>query len=97
MDTTPSPKMYEAMSKFVDSVVGEAPTDVESTTPARKRRQQRRIAMDFLHSLVRLSMREGVGRFIRERGGATVMDTVRPNPLKVEGSGSGTILGAHDA
>ena len=97
MDTTPSPKMYEAMSAFVDAAVGEAPTDVESTAPARKRRQQRRAAMDFLHNLVRLSMREGVGRYVRERGGATVADAVRPNPLKVEGPGSSTILGAHDA
>lgn len=84
MDVTPSPGMYRAMAAFVDSAVGEAPLAVETTTPANNRREARRVAFDFLHDLVRLSMREGVARYRMARGEPCVQDEVRPNVLARE-------------
>jgi hypothetical protein len=84
MDVTPSPGMYRAMEAFVSSTIGEAPLKSETTTAANNRRQARRVAMDFLHDLVRLSMREGVARDRRERGMPTVQDDVQPNKLARE-------------
>jgi hypothetical protein len=84
--------MYKAMCAFVDSTVGEAPTAIEKTRAADDRREARRVAMDFLHNLVRLAMREGVGRHYRERGWPVVQDEVRPNPVKSGAPVSDTIL-----
>lgn len=62
MDVTPSKKMFEAMNKFTDAICGEAPMDIEKSTAANKRRENREMCMDFLHRLVHLSMREGAAR-----------------------------------
>lgn len=96
MDVTPNPGMFRAMSAFVDSTVGEAPTAIETSPAAEKRREARRIAFDFLHDLVRLSMRDGVGRYLRERNLPTAQDNVRPNPLKLRSVNSDTIIGPND-
>lgn len=96
MNVTPSKQMFAAMSAFVDSTIGEAPTDIETTPAAEKRRAARRIAFDFLHDLVRLSMREGVGRYLRERGMPTVVDDVKPNPIKGEKLNHPIIASAND-
>ncbi len=96
MNVTPSDRMFKVMATFVDSVVGEAPLAVETTPAAENRRQARRIAFDFLHGLVRLSMREGVARYLREMGQATAEDEIRPSPLKRETLNSPVIASAND-
>jgi hypothetical protein len=62
MDVTPTPAMLRAMQAFVNATIGDAPGSHETTTPANNRRAARENAMQFLHNLVRLSMREGVAR-----------------------------------
>ena len=91
MDVTPNPGMFKAMCAFTDCVVGEAPTSIETSPASEKRREDRRMVMDFLHNLVRLSMREGVGRHYREMGWPVVEDHVKPNPLKLTPPNSDTI------
>ena len=66
MDVTPSPKMLKAMQLLVDATCGEAPSTLEHSPGARARRDKRLMAMGILHSLVALSMREGVNRAIIE-------------------------------
>lgn len=82
MDVTPPPGMFKAMQTFVDSVIGEAPAAIETSPAAERRREERKTAMDFLHNLVRLSMRMGVARHYQEMGWPTIMDDIRPNPIK---------------
>jgi hypothetical protein len=62
MDVTPSKKMFEAMVTFTDAICGEAPLVIEQSTAANNRREQRAMAMDFMHRLVHLAMREGAAR-----------------------------------
>lgn len=62
MDVTPPPKMFEAMSKFTDAIVGEAPSPLDHSTGAMRRREKRQHVMDFLHGMVAFSMREGAVR-----------------------------------
>jgi alpha-D-ribose 1-methylphosphonate 5-triphosphate diphosphatase PhnM len=62
MDVTPTPKMFEAMQKFTDAIVGEAPMDIEKSAAAEQRRAARQYSMDFMHRLVHLAMREGAAR-----------------------------------
>lgn len=62
MDVTPSKKMFESMTKFVDAVYGEAPLGSEKSTAANQTRDSRKFCMDYLHKLVHLSMREGAAR-----------------------------------
>lgn len=66
MDVTPSNKMFEAMSKFVDSMCGQEPSVLEVTQAAQERRAKRLMVFEFLHMLVAVSMREGVNRKVRE-------------------------------
>lgn len=82
MDVTPSKKMFETMQTFTDAVCGEEPTKLDHGPGAQKRRAHRRMVMDFLHNIIRLSMRVGVARYRMERGLPVVEDQVRPNPLK---------------
>lgn len=82
MDVTPPPGMLKAMLAFTDALVGEAPTAIETSPAAEKRRDDRRRVMDFLHNLVRLSMRVGVGRYYEEQGWPTSEDQIRPSPIK---------------
>lgn len=67
MDVTPPPKVFEAMVKFTDAIVGEAPLEIERSAAANKRREDRAMCMDFLHRLVHLSMREGAARAMDPR------------------------------
>lgn len=62
MDVTPSPKMFEAMSKMVDAICGEDPHSKMVGPGAERVRRNRRLLFDFLHQLVALSMREGAAR-----------------------------------
>lgn len=82
MDVTPNPGMLKAMEAFADACFGEKPGAKDFGPGAIKRRAQHRMAMDFLHNIVRLAMREGVGRHYREMGWHTVPDEIRPNPVK---------------
>jgi hypothetical protein len=82
MDVTPTKGMLETMEAFTDAVCGEQPDKKDAGPGAMKRRANRRMVMDFLHNLVRLSMREGVGRHYVEMGWPVRQDEVRPNPLK---------------
>lgn len=66
MDVTPGPKMFEAMSRFVDSVIGEKPNPMLIGPEANKIRAAREEAFNFLHKLVGLAMREGVNRAVIE-------------------------------
>jgi len=66
MDTTPTPKMFEAMKKFTDAMAGDAPSPLEVSVGANVRRQRRAASMDFLHMFASLCMREGVNRAIRD-------------------------------
>src|SRR5689334_9578589 len=84
MNVTPHKKMFEAMEAFVASTVGDAPLAVETTTAANNRREARRRAMDFLHDLVRLCMREGVRRYCVERGLPVIEDEIKPDQLARE-------------
>lgn len=66
MDTTPSPKMFTAMTKLVDSMCGEEPSKLLTGAGATAIRTKRAAAFDVLHLLVALCMREGVNRAIKE-------------------------------
>lgn len=66
MNVTPTPKMFEAMSKFTDAICGEAPHDRMIGPGAEKVRENRRMMMDFLHSFAHKCMREGAARAMRE-------------------------------
>lgn len=66
MDTTPNPKMLHAMNALVDALCGEEPHMLMAGPGATQVREKRAMAMTILHDLVRLSMREGVNRAIRE-------------------------------
>jgi hypothetical protein len=92
MDVTPGTKMFEAMSAFVDATVGENPGPHETTAAAEKRRDARRKVFDFLHGLVRLSMREGIRRDRAARGMPVAADEVQPNPLKRDAANSSLIM-----
>lgn len=59
LDVTPTKKAFEAMSKFVDGVVGEAPGKLDHGPGAAKQRQAREMAFGFLHRLYGLAMRHG--------------------------------------
>lgn len=96
MNVTPSPKMFEAMTKFTDALVGEEPGKLETTAAARKRRSERRRVMDFLHNFARLTMRVGVQRYFEERGLATMQDPILPSALKPEHHDSGIIASSND-
>lgn len=99
MDVTPSKKMLEAMLKFTDGLVGEAPHPTDHGPGAQKRRQQRGIVMNWLHDFSRLNMREGVGRYLRELGQKTVQDEVRPSKgrsLHSASNDSSIIANPHD-
>jgi hypothetical protein len=69
MDVTPTRRMFEAMEKITDAMAGEAPLDVEKSPGAEQRRANRQFAMDLLHRLVHLSMREGAARAMNMRYG----------------------------
>lgn len=71
MDTTPNPKMFQAMQAFTDATCGEAPLTVEKSPAAEQRRRARRECMDFLHRFAAACMRDGVGRYLREQGRPT--------------------------
>jgi len=65
--------MYQAMNSLIDSSIGEAPHMMDQSAGANARRIKREAMMSILHSLVALSMREGVNRAVleaREREGA---------------------------
>lgn len=81
MDVTPTRKMLESMLAFTEAVAGEEPTKLEQSPAANERRKQRRMVMDWLHNFSRLNMREGIGRYLRERGKPTVEDHVRPSKV----------------
>ena len=66
MNVTPSPKMLHAMQKLVESTIGPAPSQFECSSAANDRRAKREMMMSVLHSLVALSMREGVNRAVIE-------------------------------
>lgn len=66
MDVTPGHNMFIAMSRFVDSAIGEAPSPLAIGPMARKIREQRAAAFEFLHKLVAIAMREGVNRAVIE-------------------------------
>lgn len=72
MDVTPTPKMFEVMSKMTDAFVGEAPHPKDVGPGAIKRRQNRMMMMDVLHNLIALAMREGGSRALREKGYPTI-------------------------
>lgn len=88
MDVTPTPKMFEAMKNFTDSVVGEEPLAVEKGTAAENRRAARRYTMDFLHRLVHLSMREGAARAMNPN--KTELGRIQmPTPQDIMGTRNG--------
>lgn len=66
MDVTPNPKMFQAMSGITDLACGEEPSLLDNSPAAANRRQKRMVVMGILHSLVALSMREGVNRKVTE-------------------------------
>lgn len=66
MNVTPTPQMFEAMSKFVEALCGPEPSKIEQGPGADRVRARRRFAFDVLHSLVGLSMKEGVKRAVEE-------------------------------
>jgi hypothetical protein len=81
MDVTPTPKMLEVMNKMTDGLIGEEPGKLEKSHGATNRRHARRACMDLLHNLVRLSMREGVRRYLEAQGMATTPDSIKPDPV----------------
>ena len=70
MDVTPTNPMFKAMSALTDAMCGEEPDKLSVGPAANKIRDNRRLAMDALHRLVHLSMREGAAR-------ATSIETAR--------------------
>lgn len=97
MDVTPTNKMFEAMTKFTDGLVGEAPHPTDHGRGARKVRQQRAMVMNWLHDFSRLNMREGVGRYLREMGQRTVQDEIRPSKgRRLTAVDSSIIANPHD-
>lgn len=66
MNVTPTPLMFQAMSKLVDASIGEAPNDLDGSPGARDRRFRRTTMFGLLHQLVAVAMREGVNRAVRE-------------------------------
>ncbi len=62
MDVSPSPKMFEAMSRFTDAMCGEPPHRLMIGPGASAVRQQRREMMEFLHRFAAVAMREGAAR-----------------------------------
>lgn len=59
LNTTPTKKAFEAMSKFVDGVIGEAPSKLDHSPSAARRREAREMAFGFLHRMYSLAMRHG--------------------------------------
>lgn len=59
LNVTPTKKAFEAMSKFVDGVIGEAPSKLDHGPGAARRREARNMAFSFLHRMYGLAMRHG--------------------------------------
>jgi hypothetical protein len=66
MDVTPTPKMLQAMKNLVDATCGDEPSPLLVGPGVSNVRVKRAMMMDVLHSLVALSMREGVNRMVKE-------------------------------
>ena len=85
MDTTPSPKMFDAMRKLTDAVCGEEPHPMLVGSGAAAIRHKRIIMMDVLHGLVAGAMREGVNRAVKEaqqrRAGIRPVDAADRNAI----------------
>jgi len=77
MDVTPSDKMYEAMRRIADVLIGPPPLDIETTPAANRRREERMEFMSLMHTFVAMTMREGARRAFEERGMPTA-----PAPMK---------------
>ena len=69
MDVTPSDKMFAAMNKMGEALIGEKPSELDHSRGARERRRKWRVYMDVMHQFVGICMREGVNRAIREAQG----------------------------
>lgn len=59
LDVTPTKAAFEAMDKFVEAVVGEAPAKLDFGPGAVKRREARKRTFDFLHRMYGLALRHG--------------------------------------
>lgn len=59
LNTTPTAKAFEAMSKFVEAAVGEEPSKLDRGPGAQKLREARTSAFNFLHRMYALAMRHG--------------------------------------
>jgi hypothetical protein len=81
MDVTPTPGLLRVMEHLTQEFIGEEPLAVETSTAAQNRRAARRMMMDILHNIVRLSMRIGVARYLMAHGKPVVEDNIKPDPV----------------
>lgn len=77
MDVTPPASAFKAMEAFVQSTVGDKPTDDETSSAAEKQRERYTTAMDFLHNFFALACRHGVAQYLREGGRPVQLSEVK--------------------